>query len=293
MLNQAMIELGWDYPMHLGVTEAGDGEDGRIKSGMGIGSLLLDGIGDTIRVSLTEDPWSEIDPCQRLIRLTEGFYGQGVESFDETHRSIEQIERRPIKINPAVPLHRDGTVFASLPAQLINASALYQEIGCAGAFGRPKLHHMTIDNLVVKNWVGGKEATQRLQSLKEIGIGLFSQSPGLPGIPILPLKEAALAKQLKSRTEKFALHLPDQNVPTIVEIQHESAINWKDLLEIKPDLIIFCQKKIGCTIAAIFLNGCGIIRWMCRSFCIFLIREPKKIQFYWLVWNADHCFAMG
>jgi (E)-4-hydroxy-3-methylbut-2-enyl-diphosphate synthase len=45
----------WNYPLHLGVTEAGDGEDGRIKSAIGIGSLLADGIGDTIRVSLTED----------------------------------------------------------------------------------------------------------------------------------------------------------------------------------------------------------------------------------------------
>ena len=46
-----MIPLGWDYPLHFGVTEAGEGEDGRIKSAMGIGALLLDGIGDTIRVS--------------------------------------------------------------------------------------------------------------------------------------------------------------------------------------------------------------------------------------------------
>ena len=60
--------MGWDYPLHLGVTEAGEGEDGRIKSAMGIGSLLLDGIGDTIRVSLTEDPWYEIDPCKRSYR---------------------------------------------------------------------------------------------------------------------------------------------------------------------------------------------------------------------------------
>jgi (E)-4-hydroxy-3-methylbut-2-enyl-diphosphate synthase len=49
-----------DYPLHLGVTEAGDGEDGRIKSAIGIGSLLTDGLGDTIRVSLTEDPVFEI-----------------------------------------------------------------------------------------------------------------------------------------------------------------------------------------------------------------------------------------
>ncbi len=56
----------WNYPIHLGVTEAGDGEDGRIKSAIGIGSLLHDGIGDTIRVSLTEDSVHEIPVAQRL-----------------------------------------------------------------------------------------------------------------------------------------------------------------------------------------------------------------------------------
>jgi (E)-4-hydroxy-3-methylbut-2-enyl-diphosphate synthase len=56
----------WNYPIHLGVTEAGDGEDGRIKSAIGIGSLLSDGIGDTIRVSLTEDSVHEIPVAQAL-----------------------------------------------------------------------------------------------------------------------------------------------------------------------------------------------------------------------------------
>ena len=60
----------WNYPIHLGVTEAGDGEDGRIKSAIGIGSLLSDGIGDTIRVSLTEDSIHEIPVAQALIRRT-------------------------------------------------------------------------------------------------------------------------------------------------------------------------------------------------------------------------------
>ncbi len=56
----------WNYPIHLGVTEAGDGEDGRIKSAIGIGSLLCDGLGDTIRVSLTEDSPREIEVCNDL-----------------------------------------------------------------------------------------------------------------------------------------------------------------------------------------------------------------------------------
>src|SRR2546425_1522201 len=57
----------WNYPLHLGVTEAGEGEDGRIKSAIGIGSLLCDGIGDTIRVSLTEDSPREIEVCDDLL----------------------------------------------------------------------------------------------------------------------------------------------------------------------------------------------------------------------------------
>lgn len=62
-------EFGEIYPLHLGVTEAGDGEDGRIKSAIGIGTLLQDGIGDTIRVSLTEDPEFEIPVCVDLVKL--------------------------------------------------------------------------------------------------------------------------------------------------------------------------------------------------------------------------------
>lgn len=55
--------------------EAGEGEDGRMKSAIGIGALLMDGLGDTIRVSLTEDPEYEIDPCRRLAKLGEDAWG--------------------------------------------------------------------------------------------------------------------------------------------------------------------------------------------------------------------------
>ena len=69
LLVARLNELGpdWNYPIHLGVTEAGEGEDGRIKSAIGIGSLLMDGLGDTIRVSLTEDSPREIPVCRDLI----------------------------------------------------------------------------------------------------------------------------------------------------------------------------------------------------------------------------------
>lgn len=67
LLVQHMMEAGMSYPLHLGVTEAGDGEDGRIKSAAGIGTLLEDGLGDTIRVSLTEDPEFEIPVAKMLV----------------------------------------------------------------------------------------------------------------------------------------------------------------------------------------------------------------------------------
>jgi len=68
-------EFGECYPLHLGVTEAGDGEDGRIKSAIGIGTLLEDGIGDTIRVSLTEDPEFEIPVCRDIVKRYTGRSG--------------------------------------------------------------------------------------------------------------------------------------------------------------------------------------------------------------------------
>ena len=101
-----MTELGMDYPLHLGVTEAGEGEDARIKSAIGIGSLLADGLGDTIRVSLTEDPWHEIPVCKEIVRRAEALAALGTASsvalpadpadpFAFTRRATETIELSP------------------------------------------------------------------------------------------------------------------------------------------------------------------------------------------------------
>ena len=81
LLAARLEDLGpdWNYPLHLGVTEAGDGEDGRIKSAIGIGSLLCDGLGDTIRVSLTEDSPNEIAVCSDLISQVSELTNSNVE----------------------------------------------------------------------------------------------------------------------------------------------------------------------------------------------------------------------
>src|SRR6201998_3759829 len=88
----------WNYPVHLGVTEAGEGEDGRIKSAIGIGSLLNDGIGDTVRVSLTEDSVHEIPVAQTLVAPFNARQHQadaGAQSADHLSFDPFAYERRP------------------------------------------------------------------------------------------------------------------------------------------------------------------------------------------------------
>jgi (E)-4-hydroxy-3-methylbut-2-enyl-diphosphate synthase len=85
LLIRKMQELNMNYPLHLGVTEAGEGEDGRIKSAAGIGTLLEDGIGDTVRVSLTEDPEFEIPVAKALVAR----YNNRA-----SHKAIPEIENQ-------------------------------------------------------------------------------------------------------------------------------------------------------------------------------------------------------
>jgi len=87
-------EFGECYPLHLGVTEAGDGEDGRIKSAIGIGSLLEDGLGDTIRVSLTEDPELEIPVCRDMVKR---YQQQGNGNEQSTIPAVVKIPYSPFE----------------------------------------------------------------------------------------------------------------------------------------------------------------------------------------------------
>ena len=87
LLVHEMMNEGMNYPLHLGVTEAGEGEDGRIKSAVGIGTLLADGLGDTIRVSLTEAPEFEMPVAYKLLAHFENY---------ENHKGIEEITQNPL-----------------------------------------------------------------------------------------------------------------------------------------------------------------------------------------------------
>jgi len=109
LLVARLNELGpdWNYPLHLGVTEAGEGEDARIKSAIGIGSLLADGIGDTIRVSLTEDSPHEIPVAKALIEnicktsashLSPLTSQLSFDPFSYQRRATKKIERDGVKL---------------------------------------------------------------------------------------------------------------------------------------------------------------------------------------------------
>ena len=99
LLVATMIKEGMDYPLHLGVTEAGEGEDGRIKSAVGIGALLEDGLGDTIRVSLTEEPEAEIPVAKALVdRYSSPRTAQLSQSDFSTYHPFEYEKRPSIQV---------------------------------------------------------------------------------------------------------------------------------------------------------------------------------------------------
>jgi (E)-4-hydroxy-3-methylbut-2-enyl-diphosphate synthase len=142
-----------DYPLHVGVTEAGDGEDGRIKSAIGIGSLLEDGLGDTIRVSLTEDPVKEIPVARALARLAEARWQAGAaargaavapgapfvdDPFAHARRVSTPLALGAFELGGAAPVRAELAVGAP-PAepekaawQLADALAARREIACEG-----------------------------------------------------------------------------------------------------------------------------------------------------------------
>jgi len=112
------------YPLHIGVTEAGDGEDGRIKSAIGIGTLLEDGLGDTIRVSLTEDPEFEIPVCRDIVsRYISKRIGSGILPADKIPYSPFEYKRR--KTNPVH--HIGGSYPPVVIADFMHAEQITRE----------------------------------------------------------------------------------------------------------------------------------------------------------------------
>lgn len=223
LLSAKMIELGWNYPLHLGVTEAGEGEDGRIKSAMGIGSLLLDGLGDTIRVSLTEDPWHEIDPCKRIIDVARSYQGQGTSQFKETYRTITNIERREVTFSKNVSMHRSGTVILNIPSERVYETSFYDMIGCETVDGAPKLTSVSADNLIFD---GILPPENMLQPLRSCGVGILKP---------ITLQEA----ERQHAISRFAVKLSGHSYgPEALFVTDHDEERWESIKATKPSMIL-------------------------------------------------------
>jgi len=220
LLVASMDELGWDYPLHLGVTEAGEGEDGRIKSAVGSGSLLLDGLGDTLRVSLTEDPWAEIDPCTRLIQLAEKQQGRGTIPFEEKGRNAEEISARPVTLSPHSGLHRDGSVILEVGPDQWEEESFFKELGCDVQFGRPIRTLATVDGLICPPLPNG--LPEPLARLQEIGVSILTPTLGVAGTIWLTTLEE------------------ESSLPFAVIVTEEG--EWERLTRLKPEMILFAPK---------------------------------------------------
>jgi (E)-4-hydroxy-3-methylbut-2-enyl-diphosphate synthase len=226
LLVAEMYKLGWDYPLHLGVTEAGEGEDGRIKSAMGIGSLLLDGIGDTIRVSLTEDPWYEIDPCKRLIQFADEYSNFKHPSFEEKSRDFKNITRREVQFPRDVAMHKNGTVWVTASKKERDNPDFYQNLGCDVQLGRPKPKISSVDGVVIYE---GNPIMQ--QHLHDAGIGIFSEHSISNTIRLVKLPEArSFVHQIK-----FSLN---QKKPLVLHIDDDWLKDWDTLKTLQPALIV-------------------------------------------------------
>lgn len=136
LLIETMAKEGMNYPLHLGVTEAGDGEDGRIKSAVGIGTLLEDGLGDTIRVSLTEEPEFEAPVAKALANRYVSRANDAKNNKNEIKESVIpenfnpfQYQRRETKDLGLLGAHHVPVVIADLSQIVLNEPLQLSQIG--------------------------------------------------------------------------------------------------------------------------------------------------------------------
>lgn len=207
LLAAEQYRMGWDYPLHLGVTEAGEGEDGRMKSAIGIGTLLADGLGDTIRVSLTEDPEFEYEPCNRLSEIAAARLASANPQAEERQKAVKTyIDTRDItsfsrrqgvlpqkkegeEVDVGEFLNSNGSVICSVTPEMLkpeNAPYLYQQLGCKMAVGMPFKDIATADSILMREIPPStdKDARKALKRLQEVNVGVIVPAEKLESDPI-------------------------------------------------------------------------------------------------------------
>ncbi len=218
LLAARLDALGMDYPFHLGVTEAGNGEDGRIKSAIGIGSLLEDGIGDTIRVSLTEDPEYEVPVALRIARRYTPIEPRLLQLGGITDALPSQVPvatEWPQTDNPApLPDLRDPYHFERRETQLIEFS------GEAGS----KIGGEALPQVIAPLTPG------RMAEFKNFGRGVGRALPMAGG--------AKASRGAPSKPDLYSLSLPDSDLL-------REAAEFNAIHSAGPQLVVAVQDEAG------------------------------------------------
>ncbi|KAL7568018.1 hypothetical protein ACA910_004601 [Epithemia clementina (nom. ined.)] len=260
LLAAEMYRMGWDYPMHLGVTEAGEGEDGRMKSAIGIGTLLADGLGDTVRVSLTEDPEFEYEPCNRLSEIAQSTVAadnplakqqqaaviqyvdtRDITSFARRHGELPAQQEGDV-VDVRGFLNRDGSVISVVKPEMFNAENVpyfYQELGCKTAVGMPFKDIATSDSIFLRTVPPSSNTAARtaIRRLIEVSVGVIVPAEELEKDP-LPNAVAYMA--LEDALAKNGA-LPEGAIRLAVSVDGtESDETLAKIKDLNPMVVLLC-----------------------------------------------------
>jgi (E)-4-hydroxy-3-methylbut-2-enyl-diphosphate synthase len=182
LLSARMCELKMNYPLHLGVTEAGEGEDGRTKSALGIGLLLEDGLGDTIRVSLTEEPENEIPVAFKLIQK---FNSQTINNNSDSIRAYNPMlyQRFETCDNFGFHFKTFPQVMTSLNSNEFLNEEFCRQIGFQNKGDAYQKKDIAADWVIINKTLSATES-EKINLLREAGLKIAS-SKGNGDVPIV------------------------------------------------------------------------------------------------------------
>jgi (E)-4-hydroxy-3-methylbut-2-enyl-diphosphate synthase len=226
LLISKMEEEGMNYPLHIGVTEAGDGEDGRIKSSVGIGTLLEDGIGDTVRVSLTEEPEFEIPVALKLVQRYSGRI---------PHEEIPPIIDYPVdpfEYSKRITFEVENIGGANVPVVIVNSNEKIYE-GPEGLRDYGYLYSASLDKWNIGDaaadylYLGSKDISYELPGTlnKIFDYAFWLEHDASPdSFPLLTATEYLNARKLSERKNFVKLTAEDLNDEFILGLKENKNI---------------------------------------------------------------------
>jgi len=287
---RCMADAQMHYPLHLGVTEAGEGEDARIKSAIGIGSLLADGLGDTIRVSLTEDPWYEIPVCRELARRAERLWA----------------ESDPVAAATDVRDAVDPYAFRRRPA-----AEIFLAPGCAaGAAHLPRVivatHHGLEQSAAIVREVLAVHAGQREARIEGLLVPFVAahQAAGLAALrDALRTHVQAIFVETAPGVTPTDLALSEMGVPVIPVVTLQELGRWEAFkglvaVDLSPDTLAThaaaLQKfnpsrlLVTCSTLPQGLHAAGVYRWLAEALRRLDCKAP-----IWIRCREAHATELG